>query len=226
MGGRRLSSAPPLAGRPANTAGRHACPAAAGYCPHQNTQFPTWHRAQLLSFEAALRKHAVAVAAQYRRKADAARWRAAARELAMPYFDWASPRVQRNGLPVFFSQAQISVVAPGGRKLIPNPLRSFTLPRCVGVPCRHRSGSAAAAAVPRAARPAADTAARAPPALAPAWAPRSAAPFPPYGSCKNKRKGDLECTTFRNEIRDINLGLIRALESERFAIAMAMASNK
>lgn len=76
-----------------------------------------------------LRARAREVAAAYRGRADAARWCAAAEELALPYFDWASLAVKRSGLPAFFSQPEIEVVAPGGRKKIPNPLKGYTIPR-------------------------------------------------------------------------------------------------
>lgn len=109
-----------------------ACPAAAGYCPHRRTQFPTWHRAQLLYFEAALRNHALDIAQKYKSRADAAQWCAAASQLALPYFDWASPAVQRSGLPAFFDQAKIAVDAPGRPTMISNPLRGYTIPRWVG----------------------------------------------------------------------------------------------
>lgn len=102
-----------------------------GFCPHLRTHFATWHRAQLLSFESVLRKRASELALRYSHRADAAQWCAAADQLALPYFDWASLAAQRSGLPAFFEQLLKAVDAPGGRTTIPNPLKGYTIPRCV-----------------------------------------------------------------------------------------------
>ncbi|PRW59760.1 tyrosinase superfamily [Chlorella sorokiniana] len=105
-----------------------------GYCPHLRVTFPTWHRAQLLSFEAVVRKRALEIAQSYAHRTDAAQWCAAAHQLALPYFDWASLEVQRTGLPAFFEQRSVTVDAPSGRKTIPNPLKGYTIPSAAAFP--------------------------------------------------------------------------------------------
>lgn len=68
------------------------------------------------------------IARLYARRSDAAQWCAAADQLALPYFDWASGAVQRRFLPAFFEEAKLAVDAPGGPSAVPNPLKSYTVP--------------------------------------------------------------------------------------------------
>jgi tyrosinase len=59
-----------------------------GYCTHESTIFPEWHRVYLLLFEQALQQYALAVAALFS-GADKQKYTDAANSLACPYFDWA-----------------------------------------------------------------------------------------------------------------------------------------
>lgn len=74
------------------------------------------------------------IARLYARRSDAAQWCAAADQLALPYFDWASGAVQRRGLPAFFEEAKLAVDAPGGPSAVPNPLKSYTVPSAAAFP--------------------------------------------------------------------------------------------
>lgn len=107
---------------------------AAGYCPHFNTLFPTWHRAELASIERAMRNRAREIAIANNRTsatvAEGARWLKAAEELAFPYFNWASPSLRT--LPSYFlaSTTQLSVLAPNSRTItVRNPLAVYNIPR-------------------------------------------------------------------------------------------------
>ncbi|CAG8747602.1 7768_t:CDS:2, partial [Gigaspora rosea] len=53
-------------------------------------------------------------------------------QLRFPYWDWASPVTLEKGVPSVFWDETVEVDTPRGKKSIPNPLRSYTLPRDLG----------------------------------------------------------------------------------------------
>jgi tyrosinase len=101
----------------------------AGYCTHQSTLFPTWHRAYLALFEQALVGNAIAVAQQYD-GADYDRYMEAAQNLRIPFWDWAAlPADGENPFPQMFTDEQVFVNSPNGPMNISNPLIGYKFKR-------------------------------------------------------------------------------------------------
>jgi tyrosinase len=101
----------------------------AGYCTHQSTLFPTWHRAYLALFEQALVGNAIAVAQQYS-GSDYDRYMEAAQNLRIPFWDWAAaPADGENPFPQMFTDQQVFVNSPNGPMNIPNPLTGYQFKR-------------------------------------------------------------------------------------------------
>ena len=95
-----------------------------GYCTHVSPLFSTWHRPYLALFEQALHRHAQDVANDYRDESDRARYGAVARDLRLPYWDWAAPQ-GGSSLHEVFAAPVVSVRAPSGEQTIDNPLYSY-----------------------------------------------------------------------------------------------------
>lgn len=97
----------------------------AGYCTHQSTLFPTWHRAYLGLFEQALVDNAIVVAEQYTGD-DRDRYMQAAQNLRIPFWDWASlPEDGENPFPQMFTDESVFVNSPNGPMNITNPLLGY-----------------------------------------------------------------------------------------------------
>ncbi|PHH74988.1 hypothetical protein CDD80_2711 [Ophiocordyceps camponoti-rufipedis] len=96
----------------------------AGYCPHGEKIFLTWHRPYLALYEQTLVKHAKKIAATYPQNVRA-RYVQAADNLRVPYWDWAS----RQEVPAATVPARVRVTGPSGSKDMENPLSSFKYPR-------------------------------------------------------------------------------------------------
>lgn len=94
-----------------------------GYCTHSSSIFTTWHRPYLVLLEQLLCDQARSIAQQFQ-GADAARYRAAADEVRIPYWDWSSTSTQSR-IPAAVKQDSISVNAPTGQTTIANPLFSY-----------------------------------------------------------------------------------------------------
>jgi Common central domain of tyrosinase len=94
-----------------------------GYCTHSSSIFTTWHRPYLVLLEQLLCEQARSIAQQFQGD-DAARYQAAAEEVRLPYWDWASTSTQSR-IPASVKQSSISVNAPTGQATIPNPLFSY-----------------------------------------------------------------------------------------------------
>ena len=94
-----------------------------GYCSHASSIFTTWHRPYLALVEQLLCTQARAIAQQFT-GADAARYQAAAEEVRLPYWDWASSSTQSH-VPSSVQQASISVNKPSGQETITNPLYTY-----------------------------------------------------------------------------------------------------
>ena len=94
-----------------------------GYCSHSSSIFTTWHRPYLVLLEQVLCNQARAIAQEFRGD-DAARYRAAAEEVRIPYWDWSSTNTQSR-IPAAVKQAFIPVNGPSGQATIANPLFSY-----------------------------------------------------------------------------------------------------
>ncbi|KAL8693817.1 MAG: hypothetical protein Q9218_001417 [Villophora microphyllina] len=93
----------------------------AGYCTHASTLFPTWHRPYMALFEEIIWYNAQQIASSYpRAKRD--QYRAAARTLRIPYWDWSTSPT----MPLEVNQPTIFINAPNGTSSIQNPLYTYT----------------------------------------------------------------------------------------------------
>ncbi|KAF8841410.1 Di-copper centre-containing protein [Paxillus ammoniavirescens] len=101
-----------------------------GYCNHASVTFPAWHRPYVMIVEQAIGEYAANVAEQIERTAsEAGLWVPAAKQLRFPYWDWADPKVENDGLPSLFYSNDLAVMAPGKQTVtVPNPLSSFRFP--------------------------------------------------------------------------------------------------
>lgn len=95
-----------------------------GYCTHSSILFPTWHRPYLALLEQRINAHAVAIANQYP-SSTRSTYVAAARNLRLPYFDWAKNPSSQGVYPSAFSSQTATIITPTGTKTIPNPLFSY-----------------------------------------------------------------------------------------------------
>ncbi|KAK3333928.1 hypothetical protein B0T19DRAFT_491238 [Cercophora scortea] len=95
-------------------------PSGAGYCPHGELLFATWHRPYVALFEQTLVSHAVAIASQYPANI-APTYLSAAQTLRQPYWDWAAEPL----LPPATTTPNITITSPRGSITIPNPLYSY-----------------------------------------------------------------------------------------------------
>ncbi|MBY5408459.1 tyrosinase family protein [Rhizobium leguminosarum] len=78
-----------------------------GYCHHGNVLFPTWHRIYLLKLEEALQSIE------------------GCSDVMLPYWDETSDESIKTGIPWVLTKKEFVL----GGETIPNPLRSFVLPR-------------------------------------------------------------------------------------------------
>ncbi|KAK2880013.1 hypothetical protein FQN49_000648 [Arthroderma sp. PD_2] len=91
-----------------------------GYCLHDSTLFPLWHRPYLALHEEMIWTHAQKIAASYPQNVRA-KYVEAAKTLRIPYWDWASnPEIPRS-----MTSPQINVNTPSGVKSIDNPLYQY-----------------------------------------------------------------------------------------------------
>jgi tyrosinase len=98
----------------------------AGFCPHSNTLFGSWHRPYLAVFEQALYQSVQEVIATFP-AGQQQRWRNAAATLRMPYWDWAmDPGSNQGTVPNAIRDQTVTVTKPNGRVTIANPLYSYT----------------------------------------------------------------------------------------------------
>ncbi|KAF8252413.1 Di-copper centre-containing protein [Wilcoxina mikolae CBS 423.85] len=99
-----------------------------GYCTHNSPLFATWHRPYLSLFEQRLAKHAEYEASKFR-GSEAAKYRAAARNVRLPYWDWAAADLQSRQPPQL-TASTVTVRRAGSNGLpqtvtINNPLREY-----------------------------------------------------------------------------------------------------
>jgi tyrosinase len=96
-----------------------------GYCTHASSIFTTWHRPYVALLEQTLYEEAVSIAKRFTGP-DASKYQAAAEDVRLPYWDWASDDTDSR-LPKAVVEPSIAVVKPGsaGPTTIPNPLHSY-----------------------------------------------------------------------------------------------------
>ncbi|KAI9725564.1 MAG: hypothetical protein M1828_003052 [Chrysothrix sp. TS-e1954] len=108
------------ANQAANTGG------AIGYCTHSTQLFPAWHRVYVALFEQAFLSRVQTVISQFP-TAQQPRWKAAAKNLRVPYWDWAAtPPNGKPQLPALISNKFVTVTTPTGSQSILNPLFRYT----------------------------------------------------------------------------------------------------
>ncbi|KAF8250011.1 Di-copper centre-containing protein [Wilcoxina mikolae CBS 423.85] len=97
-----------------------------GYCTHSSALFVTWHRPYLSLIEQRLVYHAKIEAAKF----NDPKWKAAAKKLRLPYWDWAADDL-KSGIPGVVMQPTVSLTQPtssGGESTvtIANPLYQYS----------------------------------------------------------------------------------------------------
>ncbi|KAF2869068.1 hypothetical protein BDV95DRAFT_499227 [Massariosphaeria phaeospora] len=98
----------------------------AGFCTHASTLFASWHRPYLAVYEQALYVAVTEVVNSFP-KNQRQRWRNAAANLRMPYWDWAAaPPNGESNMPTLMRDQRVTVTKPSGQVSIANPLYSYT----------------------------------------------------------------------------------------------------
>ncbi|KAF1844065.1 Di-copper centre-containing protein [Cucurbitaria berberidis CBS 394.84] len=98
----------------------------AGFCPHAQTLFGSWHRPYLAIYEQALYQSIQEVIDDFPSD-EQDRLRDAASTLRMPYWDWAmDPGQNQPVVPALMRDQQVTVNKPEGRVTIRNPLYSYS----------------------------------------------------------------------------------------------------
>ncbi|CAG8757341.1 27225_t:CDS:2, partial [Dentiscutata erythropus] len=103
-----------------------------GYCHHGDILFPTWHRPYMMLIESQLINEAKKIAAQYP-DTEKEKYVEAANQLRHPYWDWADLKAIK-GVPQFFTDLQLELNTPTGKKNVTNPLKRYYLPVNVSYP--------------------------------------------------------------------------------------------
>ncbi|KAH6842988.1 hypothetical protein B0I37DRAFT_208669 [Chaetomium sp. MPI-CAGE-AT-0009] len=96
----------------------------AGFCPHGDLLFITWHRPYVALFEQVLVSHAVRIAGEYPPDLQP-EYVGAAQTLRQPYWDWAADST----LPPAAYAINVTVRAPCGVIEMANPLRGYRFQR-------------------------------------------------------------------------------------------------
>lgn len=96
----------------------------AGFCPHSNVLFGSWHRPYLAIFEQALYQAIQEVINEFP-SGQRGRWQQAAATFRMPYWDWAQDGGS-NTVPTLIRDQTVTVTKPQGTVTIPNPLYSYS----------------------------------------------------------------------------------------------------
>jgi tyrosinase len=101
-----------------------SCGGADGYCTHDSVLFPSWHRAYVALFEQEFRNLATQLADSFTTDRKSA-MQGAARNIRLPYFDWAARPGNYAALPSMFTDDQVTVDGPTGRQSFTNPLLRY-----------------------------------------------------------------------------------------------------
>lgn len=96
----------------------------AGFCPHAQTLFGSWHRPYLAIFEQALYQSVQEVIDTFP-SSQRSRWQQAAATLRMPYWDWAEDNGSAT-VPTLIRDQTVTVTKPSGTVTIANPLYSYS----------------------------------------------------------------------------------------------------
>ncbi|KAK7032422.1 hypothetical protein VNI00_013170 [Paramarasmius palmivorus] len=104
-----------------------------GYCNHGSVVFPTWHRPYVMAIEQAIGDIATELAKGFvstypTGEASADEWTDAARVLRFPFWDWASEKVQTEGVPDVLKVEKLEIETPQGAKMVDNPLAYYRFP--------------------------------------------------------------------------------------------------
>ncbi|ORX97281.1 common central domain of tyrosinase-domain-containing protein [Clohesyomyces aquaticus] len=108
----------------------------AGFCPHGQNLFGSWHRPYLAVYEQAWYQCVQEVISAFP-SGEQQRWRNAAATLRMPFWDWArAPPSGEKSTPSLMRDQTVTVTKPSGQTTIPNPLYSYSwgssLPSAMG----------------------------------------------------------------------------------------------
>ncbi|KAF1983552.1 Di-copper centre-containing protein [Aulographum hederae CBS 113979] len=97
-----------------------------GYCTHSSNLFCSWHRPYMALYEQILVANAIDAAYSFPQGTLQDRYLSAARNLRMPYYDWAiSPAQNQPAYPNIFSQTQVVVTNGTASVTMDNPLHLF-----------------------------------------------------------------------------------------------------
>lgn len=100
-----------------------------GYCTHNSALFGTWHRPYLALIEQRVVAHAMNEASKFQTGTVRTRMQTAARNLRIPYWDWASADTQ-SSIPAIIRTQTVTVTRPDSngvpiQSTIPNPLYQY-----------------------------------------------------------------------------------------------------
>ncbi|KAL0948486.1 hypothetical protein HGRIS_011054 [Hohenbuehelia grisea] len=99
-----------------------------GYCNHGSVLFPLWHRPYVMALEQTIGEAAQAIAEDFATNTpdEADKWRQAALELRLPYWDWTLPSTETEGLPQILKNPKLTLQMPGGKtQQIDNMLENY-----------------------------------------------------------------------------------------------------
>lgn len=97
-----------------------------GYCTHVSNVFLPWHRPYLALFEQELFQHIIDAVNEFPTGAQRQKYAAAALTWRWPYWDWAAPPPEGEGVYPWSLQAPtVNVTKPNGTEEIRNPLFSY-----------------------------------------------------------------------------------------------------
>ncbi|KAI6004478.1 common central domain of tyrosinase-domain-containing protein [Pisolithus orientalis] len=100
-----------------------------GYCNHGSVTFPTWHRPYMLLIEQAMGNAADRIAANIEKQypAEIGKWVPEAQKLRFPFWDWADPATNPQGLPAVLYEDTVVITLPGGKSAtVQNPISYYT----------------------------------------------------------------------------------------------------
>lgn len=100
-----------------------------GYCNHGSVSFPTWHRPYMMLIEQVVGNVADRIAANIEKQypEEAGKWIPQAQQLRFPFWDWADPATNPQGLPAVLYEDTVVITLPGGQTAtVQNPIAYYT----------------------------------------------------------------------------------------------------
>ncbi|KAI6005994.1 common central domain of tyrosinase-domain-containing protein [Pisolithus albus] len=100
-----------------------------GYCNHGSVTFPTWHRPYVMLIEQVVGNTADRIAANIEKQypSEVGKWVPEAKKLRFPYWDWADPATNPQGLPAVLYEDTVQILLPGGKNAtVQNPISYYT----------------------------------------------------------------------------------------------------